>query len=327
MTDPPDVRLPDLPAILAARRRITGHLRPTPLYCYPRLSVALGCRAYVKHENHQPVGSFKVRGAVNLVGQLSQQGVGGVIVASTGNHGQSVAYAAHRFGLRAVIVVPEGANPEKVAAIEAWGGEVRHVGRIYDEARAYVEEVAEREGLRYIHSANEPELVAGVGTIGLEMLEACPEVEVILVPVGGGHGCAGILIAVKTLSPTVEVIAVQAEGAPAAYRSWREDRLVEEERMDTFAEGLQTRVGFALPQRAFQTYGLDDFILVSDEELGASIRLLWGCTHNLAEGAGAASTAGAVKLRERLAGRTVILDLSGGNLSVEKLRQIFCAKR
>ena len=241
--------VPDLADVFAARQRIAPFLRPTPLYRYPALDAMTGARAWVKHENHQPVGAFKVRGGVNLVSQLTaDQRRRGVIAASTGNHGQSVAYAADLFGVRAVICVPDQANPVKVESMRALGAEVIFCGRDFDEAREYCEKRAADHGYRYIHSGNEPSLIAGVATYTLEIIEAQPDIEVILVPVGGGSGAAGACVAAKAVRSSIEVIGVQSEAAPAAYRSWRAGALVADA-TSTFAEGLATRTAFELPQQ------------------------------------------------------------------------------
>lgn len=310
---------PTFQDVLKARQVVRRYLPRTPLHPYPALSDLLGCQVYVKHENYQPVGAFKVRGGVYLASQLSEDERGrGVITASTGNHGQSIAYGSRLFGVRAVIGVPEGANPGKVAAIRALGAEVRFHGADFDAAREYVERLATEEGYRYVHAGNELHLIAGVGTYALEILEDLPDVQTIIAPVGGGSGAAGICTVVKALNPAIEVIGVQAEAAPAAYKSWKARKLVED-RMETFAEGLATRTAFSLTQRILWEH-LDDFVLVSEEELRQAIVLMLEKTHNLAEGAGAASLAAAAKLKERLAGRNVALVLSGGNLSMERLR-------
>ncbi len=311
--------------VLQARRNLRAYLRPTPLYHYPALSAMVGAETWVKHENHQPVGAFKVRGGVHLISQLDEtQRKAGVIAASTGNHGQSIAYAARLFGVRAIIAVPENANPAKVASMRHLGAEVVFHGQDFDEAREWVEQEAQRQGYRYIHSGNEPMLIAGVGTYALEMLEERPDLEVIIVPVGGGSGAAGVCIVAKTINPNIRVIGVQAEQAPAAWRSWKEGRLVEAQ-MQTFAEGLATRTAFELPQRILRHY-LDDFILVSDDEIRRAIVILLAHTRNLAEGAGAASLAAALKLREELADKRVGIVLSGGNLSIDRLRELLAAE-
>jgi threonine dehydratase len=315
------VQPPTFQDVLKARQVVRRYLPRTPLHFYPALSNSLGCQVYVKHENHQPVGAFKVRGGVYLSSQLNgDERRRGMITASTGNHGQSIAYGGRLFGVRAIIGVPEKANPGKVAAMRALGAELRFHGADFDDAREYVEQLAAEEGYRYVHAGNEPHLIAGVGTYALEILEDVPDVETIIVPVGGGSGASGTCIVVKTINPAVEVIGTQAAAAPAAYKSWQAKKLVEA-KTETFAEGLATRSAFALPQRILREH-LDDFVLVSEQEMWRAIVLMLEQTHNLAEGAGAASLAAAVKLKDRLAGRKVVLVLSGGNLSMEKLRWV-----
>ncbi len=312
---------PSIEDVLRARRTVAEFLPRTPLYCYQRLSELLGCTAYVKHENHQPVGAFKVRGGIYLVSRLSEdERRRGVITASTGNHGQSVAYAVRLFDVDVIIAVPENANRDKVAAIKALGAQVLFHGPDFDAAREHVEQLAREKGYRYVHSGNEPDLIAGVGTYALEILEDLPDVDTIIVPVGGGSGAAAVCTVIKTLKPQAEVIAVQAAAAPAAYKSWKAKKLVED-RMETFAEGLATRTAFALPQRILWNH-LDDFVLVNEQEIRRAILLYLQHTHNLAEGAGAAPLAAALKLKERLRGRNVVLVLSGGNLSLETLREV-----
>jgi len=310
--------VPTFADVLEARRRIAPHLRPTPLYAYPGLGELLGTEVHVKHENHQPVGAFKVRGGVNLVSRLdAEERDRGVIAASTGNHGQSIAYAARLFGVPATICVPEAANPVKVASMRGLGAEVVFHGRDFDEAREQCERLASERGYRYVHSGNEPLLIAGVATQTLEIFEEQPATDVVVVPIGGGTGAAGACIVARAVKPTARVIGVQSDAAPAAYRSWREQRLVED-RMQTFAEGLATRTAFELPQRILRQ-SLDDFVLVSDEEIRAAQSLMIETTRNLVEAAGAAPLAAALRLRDRLAGRRVALIASGGNASREQL--------
>ena len=307
--------------ILHARQTIAPHLRPTPLYAYGGLSDLVGAKVWVKHENHQPVGAFKVRGGINLVAHLSdEERARGVITASTGNHGQSIAYAARLFGVRAIVGMPQGSNPGKVAAIRNLGAEIHFHGRDFDDARLYVESLSKSEGLRYVSAGNEAHLVAGVGTYTLEIVEALPDVDVIVVPVGGGSGASGACTVVKTINPAIQVIGVQAEKAPSAYLSWKEGRRVEAG-METFAEGLATRAPFDLPQAILRQH-LDDFVLVSEREIKRAVVLMLKHTHNLAEGAGAAALAAALKLKERLADKKVALVQSGGNLSLARLSEI-----
>ena len=305
----------------AAAERIAPYLRPTPLYRYPMLSELVGAETWVKHENHQPVGAFKVRGGVNLVAQLDPAERGrGLVTASTGNHGQSIAYAARLFGVKATICVPEHANPVKVAAIRALGADVVEHGRDFDDARAHCEELAVLHGYRYVHSGNEPELIAGVGTIALEILAEQPETDAIVVPVGGGSGAAGACIVAHAASREVEVIAVQSEAAPAAYLSWR-DHILAEDRMETFAEGLATRVGFELPQRIMREL-LRTFVLVGEDEIRRAVLQMIEGTRNLVEPAGAAPLAAGVRLRDHLAGKRVALVCTGGNITLSQLADI-----
>jgi len=315
------VTLPDFLDVLKAKHVVGQYLRPTPLYHYASLDRLLNCRTWVKHENHQPVGAFKVRGGINLLSQLSDdERRRGVITASTGNHGQSVAYAARLFGVRAIIGMPEGANPVKVESIRNLGSEIIFHGRDFDTAREHVERLSAQYGYRYIHSGNEPLLIAGVATGTLEIIEEQPDIDMIIVPIGGGSGAAGACLVAKAVNPAIQVIGVQARAAPAAYLSWKERRLVEST-METFAEGLATRTAFELPQRILWQH-LDDFILVSEDALKQALVLMLEKTHNLIEGAGAAPLAGALQLGDRLIGRKVALIASGGNISLETLRAV-----
>lgn len=311
----------------AARKRIAPHLAPTGLHNYPALDAVLGCEAWVKHENHQPVGAFKVRGGVNLIARLPAQGkAAGVIGASTGNHGQSIAWAARRFAVQATIVVPNGANPAKVEAMRGLGATIVEHGASFDEARVHAAALSRLTGQRYIHSGDEPDLIAGVGTYAAEMLDVQPDLDVILVPVGGGSGAAGCCIVVHHRRPALQVIGVQSAQAPAAYESWRQRKPVEIISR-TWAEGLATGSPFDLPQSILRgPDGLSDFVLVDDDSLRSAVLLLLEKTRNLAEGAGAATTAAAVQLRERLRGKRVGIVLSGGNLSVAQLRDVLAAR-
>jgi len=318
----PGLTEPTFADVIDARRRIAPYLRPTPLFGYPALDEVLGTTALVKHENHQPVGAFKVRGGVNLVSRLTtDEREHGVLAASTGNHGQSIAYAARLFGVAATICAPEGANPVKVASMRGLGAEVLLHGRDFDEARERCEELARERGGRYVHSGDEPLLIAGVGTEMLELLEDDPRVDVVFVPIGGGSGAAGCCIVAKAASPTVRIVGVQSEAAPAAYRSWKEGRPVEDE-MRTQAEGLATRVPFELPQQILARL-LDDFVLVTEDELRDAQRTMIETTRNLIEAAGAAPLAAALRQRDELTGKRVALIASGGNVSPGQLAALF----
>lgn len=306
---------------MAAAERIRAHLAATPLRHSPAISEILGADVYLKHEHHLPTGAFKVRGGVNLISQLTpEERDVGVIAASTGNHGQSVAFASRLFGVRAIVCAPENANPGKVAAMRELGAQVKLVGADYDEARIACEQMAATDGYRYIHSGNEPLLIAGVATHTLEILGELPRTDTIIVPIGGGSGAAGACIVAKAIDPAIQVIGVQSQAAPAAYRSWRDGRLVEVASR-TWAEGLATGTAFELPQRIIRRL-IDDFVLVSDDDIKSAVRSLLERTRTVVEGAGAAPLAAAFALKDRLAGRRIVLILSGGNISVPQLRTV-----
>lgn len=304
--------------ILAARPRVYRHLQRTPLHHYPGLSALLGAEVWVKHENHLPVGAFKVRGGVNLGLQLDES-VAGLYTASTGNHGQSISFAGRVAHVPVTVAVPTGANPEKMAAMRSLGAQVIEHGSDFDEAREWIAGVARDKGGRFI-GPTEPELLAGYGTYALEIFEDLPDVEAIVVPVGAGGGATGCCLVAKTLAPQVRVIATQAEKAPAAYLSWKAGEPVEAG-METRAEGLATRVPFDNTQRVLREH-LDDFVLVSEEAMEEAVRLLLEHSHNLAEEAGAASLAAALDQRDQLTGKKIVVVQSGGNLSQARLREI-----
>jgi threonine dehydratase len=319
--------LPTYADVAAAAPVVRRHIPPTPLYEYPALSALLGCRFFLKHENHTPTTAFKVRGGVYLVSRLTdEQRRRGILGCTTGNHGQSLAYGARLFGARCVLVVPQNANPDKVAAMRALGAEIIEHGRDFDDAREHCEAIRHREGLRYVHSANEPDLIAGVGTYALEIFDALPEPDVLLVPVGLGSGISGAALVAATRSPKTRVIGVQSELAPAVTLSWRAGRPVETETPRTFAEGMATRVPAEMTLELMRRH-VHDMVLTSDDELRDAIRLLLRMTHNLAEGAGAATTAAALKMGGDLAGKTVVAVLSGGNLDLRELARIVSTAR
>ncbi len=307
--------------VLSARRIVYRTLRPTPLLRHALLNAETGLDLYVKHENHNPTSAFKVRGGLNLVGRLTADERRGVVTATTGNHGQSIALACQREGVPCTIVVPEGKNPEKNAAMRALGAEVIETGRDFDIAREHVERLHRERGLRYVHSANEPLLIAGVATYALEILEDLPDADVILVPIGGGSGASGCALVRTWIGSRAKVIGIQAAGADAFARSWRTGTRVVGERAATFAEGMATRVTFDLTFGILKQY-LDDVVTLTEEELMEGIRLALRSTHNLAEGAGAASLAAAVKLRGTLEGKKVVCVMSGGNIDQATLARV-----
>jgi threonine dehydratase len=316
------VQRPSLADVYAARARIAGVIRPTPLLRHPLLADALGGDVLVKHENHNPTCAFKVRGGLNLIASLTaDERRRGVITASTGNHGQSIAFACQREGVSCAVYVPRGNNPEKNAAMRAMGASVVEHGRDFDEAREEVERIAAAERRRYVHSANEPLLIAGVATYALEIFEAAPRADVVLVPIGGGSGASGLTIVRDGLGLPAKIIGVQAARADAFARSWRGRRRVAGNRADTFAEGMATRVTFDLPFGILENT-LDDIVTLDEEELAAGVRLALSTTHNLAEGAGAAPLAAARKIADRLRGKSVVCVMSGGNIDRATLSRI-----
>lgn len=305
---------------MRAREVVRRYLDPTPVVSRPALDERLGFRAFLKCENLLPIGAFKLRGGIYLLSRLSdRERRAGVVTASTGNHGQSIAYAAGLFGVRAIVYAPLGANPDKVAAMRRLGAEVVLEGQDFDESRLAAEARAQRDAMRFIHSANEPDLIAGVGTYALELIEAVPDLGTVIVPIGAGSGVCGTLTVMKAVNPAIRVIGVQTEQLPVVERSWRAGRPLELEGGSTFADGLATRVAFELPLRIIQAQ-IDDIRLVSEAELARAIVLLLSDAKLVAEGAGAASLAAALQLRDELAGQSVALIVSGGNITFETLR-------
>ena len=276
---------PTLRDVYAAKKLISQYLPRTPLHYSAGLSEILDAEVHLKHEEYHPLGAFKQRGGINFLAHLTpEERARGVITASTGNHGQSIASACRIFGARVLVALPEGANPLKVAAMRALGAELVFHGSMYDEARAHAERLADEEGYRYVHPSNEPLLISGVATEALEIIEDLPRVEAIFVPLGGGSGAAGACIVAKGIDPTIQVMAVQSEAAPAGYLSWAQGQLVQAP-MRTFAEGVATASGYHLPQEILR-HRLDEFILVSDDEIRCAMALLIEKAHTLAEGAG-----------------------------------------
>ncbi len=316
-----DLTPPTLADVYAAREAIEPHLPRTPLVRSEPLSAELDADVYLKREDTLPTGAFKVRGGVNLVHDLPAEfREAGLIAASTGNHGQSVAYAGRAFGVPVRILVPEDANPTKVAAMERYGATVEHHGADFDEARERAESLAETEGYRYVHSANEPRLVAGVATAGLEVVEELPSVDTVVVPIGGGSGAAGYCLTAGGIADA-RVVGVQSGAADAAHRAFHEGHLEPSDRMGTFAEGLATRTPFALTMEVLRE-GLSDFVTVEDDAIRRAIYDLVDREGVLVEGAAAAAVAGARALGGELAGESVVIQVSGRNLATAKLRSV-----
>jgi threonine dehydratase len=311
--------VPTFEDVVAAREFIAPYLPKTPLIRINTISKLLDCDYYAKLENLQPVGAFKVRGGVNLVGTASdEERQKGLASASTGNHGQSIAYAGRLFSSRVIIYAPaENITESKMQAIRDLGAEVRLHGRDFDEARQECERVANEQGLRYVHSANEPRLIAGVGTIGLEIFEDLADVDVIIAPAGGGSCAAGNCLVANELNPAVSVIAVQSDAAPAMWHAWRNHTLEPYPTMATEHEGLATRVPFELTNKILWEL-LSDFVLVSDAAINEAVKLLAQHGKQIVEGSGAASLAAAIKLGDKLRDKKVVGIISGGNIPLER---------
>ena len=313
---------PSLHDVESARPRVYAHVRPTPLIHYPLLDAWTGCETWVKHENHNPTGAFKIRGGLNLVAQLTpEERRRGVVSASTGNHGQSIAFACRAHGVSCHIYVPIGSNPDKVAAMRALGAIVVEYGRDFDEARERVEMLAPGEGWRYVHSANEPHLIAGVGTLALEIFDELPDVEAIFTPVGGGSGASGCCIVRSGRGSRARVVGVQASGADAFARSWRGPARVETDRVATIADGMATRMTYDLTFSILKSQ-LDEVVTLDEDELKDAVRAALQLTHNLAEPAGAAPLAAARRTTPELAGRKVVCVMTGGNIDMTTLRMV-----
>jgi threonine dehydratase len=318
----PDMTPPSFRDIELSSPRVYAHVRKTPTLRYPLLDRWVGCETWVKHENHHATGAFKIRGGVNLVAQLTEdEKRRGVVSASTGNHGQSMAYACSVHGVQCRIFVPVGNNPDKVAAMRALGAEVIEYGRDFDAARERVETLARQEGWRYVHSANEPQLIAGVGTYALEVFDEISDADYLFVPVGGGSGAAGCCIARSGKGRHTKVVGVQAKGADAFARSWRGPARVSDPQVHTCAEGIATRTTYDLTFQILKEQ-LDDVVTLDEDELREGVRAAMQLTHNLAEPSGAASLAAAKHYSSRLAGKKVVCVMSGGNIDGATLRDL-----
>ncbi|MEV6984962.1 pyridoxal-phosphate dependent enzyme [Sphaerisporangium sp. NPDC051017] len=311
---------PSITDILHAARLISAHLPETPMWSYPVLNERLGAEVHVKHENVQPTGAFKVRGGINLLARLPEaRRDNGVLTYSTGNHAQSIAYAARLFGVPCTIVMPENPNPAKVAAVQALGAAVEVKGATMVEAGEYATALAAERGLHLVGVADEPDLIAGVGTLYVEMLTRRPDLDVVIVPVGSGTGASAALLVARAIAPRCRVIAVQSSQAPAAHDSWRAGTPVRRP-VETVADGLATGSAFALPQGVMRA--LDDFVLVSDDDIRAAQWLLLTEAHTLAELAGAAPLAALIARGDDLAGLKVGLVCTGGNAGPAELHRL-----
>ncbi|GID25890.1 threonine ammonia-lyase [Paractinoplanes brasiliensis] len=303
--------------VRAAVPTVSRHLPPTPMWSYPVLNAAVGATVHVKHENTQPVGAFKARGALNLLASSPGRGT---VTYSTGNHAQSMAWASHLFDTPCTVVMPAGANPGKVAAVRAWGATVVLTGDVLADAEAHAVELARETGQLLVSPGDTPQLPAGVGTLYVEVLTAHPDLDAIVVPVGSGTGAAAAAVVVEALAPRCEVIAVQSSASPAAHDSWRSGSPCTRPNR-TRVEGLATGRGYDLPQQILRKH-LTDFVLVSDARITEAQRLLATSAHTLAEGAGAAALAALLEFPDRFAGREVAVICTGGNASPAELAEL-----
>ncbi|OLD64695.1 MAG: serine/threonine dehydratase [Acidobacteria bacterium 13_1_40CM_2_68_5] len=322
--DPPPVWPISFQDVLAARDRIRPFLPGTPLRSYAPLdgAVGRGIRVLVKHENHNPTNSFKARNGLALLSALPEEARRrGVVAATRGNHGLGLAWAGSLLGVPVTICVPVGNNPEKNEAMRGYGVELIEQGRDYDEVVRVAEALRRERGLRLAHSTNDPLVIAGAGTLTLEILEESPRLDALVVGVGGGSQAVGALSVARHLRPELKVFGVQAERASAIHDSWHAGRPIARDSADTFADGLATRNVYDLTFPALRA-GLAGFVTVSEAEIAEALRLFLRATHNLAEGAGAAGLAGLFKLRDTLAGRSVAVVLSGSNIDTPTLRRV-----
>lgn len=310
----------DLAGLEAAARLVQGVFPGTPQYAWPLLAARCGAEVWVKHENHTPTGAFKLRGGIVYMERLRRERpqVKGVVSATRGNHGQSLAFAGARFGVPVTIVVPRGNSLEKNAAMRAQGATLVEAGEDFDAARAVASAMAAEQGLEFAPSFA-PDLVRGVATYALELFRAAPKLDALYVPIGLGSGICGCILARDLLGLPTEIIGVQSTGAAAYALSLAAGRVVTTETAVTQADGMATRIpdpgAFEIIRR-----GAARIVTVTDVEVAAAIRAYWQDTHNLAEGAGAAPLAALLQERERMAGRRVATILCGGNIDLALFR-------
>ncbi len=300
---------------------IYKYLVPTQLTRYDALSQLLQADIYIKHENHNPTGTFKVRGGINAMHHLQQAGVQGVITFSTGNHGFSVAATAGWFGLAATVVVPENNNPAKNRNIRGTGASLIEAGKTFEEAAAVVAKIVAEKGYYFVHPANEPHLINGVGSEFLEIIDSLADVDAVIVPIGAGSEAAAAVTVLKSVNPAIEIYGVQAEQSSAAFLSWKAGKIVSASNT-TFAGGFATGTGYEQPFAIYKD-SLEDFILLSEEEIYEGIALAAYYTQNFVEGAGASTLMAAIKLKERLRGKKVVLQYSGANASPEEIQRAY----
>lgn len=304
---------------IRARNIIKPYLTPTQCLANIALSQLLDANIYIKYENQNPTGSFKIRGGINLMAQLSQNSNKGVITFSTGNHGLSVAYSAALFDIPSTIVVPENNTPSKNRKIRETGAELIQAGNTFEQASQLVEELCQQRGLYYVHPANQPQLINGVGTEFLEIIEKVPDLDAVIVPLGAGSEVAAAITTLKTINPLIEIYAVQAEKSSAAWKSWKSGQ-VQTAKNTTFAGGFATGTAYELPFSIYNSQ-INDFVLLTENEIYQSIALAAYYSQTLLEGAGAATIMAAIKLKQQLKGKNVALQFSGCNASTQEIQQ------
>ena len=314
--------------ILAARERLRPFFNASPVRHYPLLDalVGHGIRVLVKHENHLPTGSFKVRnGTASITALTSEQAERGVIAATTGNHGLGLAWAGAARGVSVTICVPKGNNPEKNAGIRSFGATLIEVGDRYDDTVVACRAIAEQEQRTIVHSTNHRPVVAGAGTMMAEFCEQAPELDAVVIALGGGSQAVGAMAVAGAVKPDLQIFAVQSQGATAQHDAWRDGMPRAGEPVQTFAEGIATGSTYELTFEALRG-GLADFVLASDDMIAQGVRDLWSITHNLAEGSGATGLAGLRLLAPQLAGMTVGIVMCGGNLDAARAVEILAGK-
>ncbi|HUF30574.1 MAG TPA: pyridoxal-phosphate dependent enzyme [Gemmatimonadaceae bacterium] len=310
--------------VLAARERLRPYLDPSPLRTYPVLDAFVGheIRVLVKHENLNPTNAFKIRNALSFMTALApDERRRGIVAASKGNHGLGLAYAGGLLGAPVTICVPVDNNPEKNAAILGYGATLIERGADYDDSAEVAAQMVEEQGLVLAHSTNDARVIAGAATLTLELIEQAPEIDAMVIAVGGGSQAVGAMTVLGAERPTVRVTAVQAAGASAAHDSWHAGAPRTTATALTFADGLATRAAYAMTFPALLD-GLEEFVTVTDAEIASALRLLLSTTHTLVEGAAAAGLAALLAHRDRFAGQQVGIILSGGNIDAETLRRV-----
>ena len=310
--------------VLKSKNIIYHYLNPTHLIHYSDLSSLIGAEVFIKHENHNPTGSFKIRGGINLMHHLKNDGINGVITFSTGNHGLSIAQSAAWLGIKATVVVPKNNNPVKNKRIKSTGSTLVESGKNFEEASFVVDELAKKQDLYYAHPANEPHLINGVGTEFIEIIEALPDLDAVILPIGAGSELAAAITVMKTVKPKIQIFAVQAEASSAAYQSWKAGKIIASTNT-TFAGGFATGIAYETPFNIYKDH-LTDFVILSEQEIYDGIALAGYYTHNLIEGAGASTLMAAIKLKNVLQGKKVVIQFSGCNASPDEIHQAYASR-